>query len=435
MTATARKSWYRHLYVQVLIGVALGIACGLIAPQFAVELKPLADGFIKLVKMLIGPIIFCTVAHGIASVGDFKKLGHVGWRTFVYFEVVSTLALLMGLAVANGLRPGDGMNFDPSKALHSDDVKAKIDDAVNNSKSLDTVHFLLDLIPETLLSPFSSGKLLQTLLVAIVIGVAVARMGERGVPIIHGIDYITQVLFGVMNVIVRAAPLGALGGMAYLVGENGARSLANLAVLMLGFYATAIAFIVVVLGSIARMAGFSLFRLIAYLKEELLLVLGTSSSETALPGLMAKLEKLGCPESTVGLVVPTGYSFNLDGTNIYLSMGALFLAQATNTPLDLSDQLKILLIAMLTSKGAAGVTGAGFTTLVATISICPGIPIGSVALLVGIDRFMSECRSLTNLIGNGVATLVVSRWEGSVSAETLRRRLAASGDPDESPDA
>lgn len=413
------RSWYGILYVQVLLAIGLGIAIGALWPAFGKSLKPLGDAFINLVKMLISPIIFCTVVHGIASMGDLRKLGRIGGKTLLYFEIVSTFALLIGLVVVNVLKPGAGFNIDPA-TLDPDFAKTYTDKA----HTLTTVDFLLNVIPKTFFGAFVSGDLLQVLLVAILVAFAIAGMGERGQPLLHAIEYGSQVFFGVMKIVVKAAPIGAFGAMGFTVGSYGLGALNKLAALMVSFYATAILFIVVVLGSIAWFSGFSIFRFIAYIKEELLLVLGTSSSETALPGMIEKMQRLGCAQSTVGLVIPTGYSFNLDGTNIYMTMAAVFLAQATNTPLDLQHQVSLLVIAMITSKGASGVTGAGFVTLAATLAAVPSVPIASLALLVGIDRFMSEARALTNLIGNGVATVVISRWENEVTPQQLRQNLA-----------
>ena len=404
--------------MQVIIAVLVGVAVGFYWPDAGKSLKPLGDGFVKLVKMMIGPIIFCTVVHGIASVGDIKKLGRVGVKALLYFEVVSTLALIIGLVVVNVLKPGVGISFHADAAAVS--ASAGLSEKAH---ALSTTEFILNIIPSTFLGAFVSGDLLQVLLVSLLVALAVAMMGERGRPVLHVIESAGQVFFGVMQLVVKVAPLGAFGAMAYTVGAHGIGSLKNLLGLMLGFYLTAGLFVVFVLGSIARWCGFSIFRFLAYIKDELLLVLGTSSSETALPGLIEKMQRLGCSKSTVGLVVPTGYSFNLDGTNIYMAMAAVFLAQATNTPLDLPHQISLLVIAMITSKGASGVTGAGFITLAATLQAVPGIPIESLALLVGIDRFMSECRALTNFIGNGVATVAISRWEKEVTPEQLRARL------------
>ena len=437
-----RKPWYRVLYIQVLIAVALGIVVGhnwqtigkavvrsgifgadFAWPDVKDALKPLGDGFIKLVKMMIAPIIFCTVVHGIASMGDLKKLGRIGLKSLVYFEVVSTLALVIGLVVVNGLRPGDGFT-PPGTIFHADPTAlAAGHDFVEKAHAQSTAKFLLNIIPETFLGAFTSGDLLQVLFVSLLTAFALVAMGGKARPVLNAIDYVSQLFFGVMRIVVRAAPIGAFGAMAFTVGSYGIGALNKLLALMAGFYLTAGLFVVVVLGGIAWWCGFSIFRFLGFIRDELLLVLGTSSSETALPGLIEKMQRLGCSHSTVGLVVPTGYSFNLDGTNIYMAMAAVFLAQATNTPLDLPHQITLLLIAMITSKGASGVTGAGFVTLAATLTAVPGIPIESLALLVGIDRFMSECRALTNFIGNGVATIAISRWENEVTPETLRENL------------
>ncbi len=416
-TAPFSKPWYRMLYVWVIIGVVLGIVVGYAAPEAGKSLEPLGKGFINLVKMLIAPIIFCTVVHGIASMGDLKKLGRVGGKTLLYFEVVSTLALFLGLIVVNVLQPGAGFE----SALHGD--VAKVQTYVDQSHEHSTSKFLLNIIPTTFIGAFTSDNLLQVLLVSLLTGFAISSLGERGRPVLQVIDHGSRVFFAILNIVIKAAPIGAFGAMAYTVGSFGLGSLGSLAKLMAGFYFTAAFFVVVVLGLIARFSGFSIFRFLAYIKDELLLVLGTSSSETALPGMIAKMKRLGCSSSTVGLVIPTGYSFNLDGTNIYMTMAAIFLAQATHTPMTLGAQLSLLVVAMITSKGASGVTGAGFVTLAATLQAVPGIPIESLAILLGIDRFMSECRALTNLIGNGVATVVISRWEKEVSKEQLQANL------------
>ncbi len=415
-----RKPWYRILYVQVLVAVVAGIVIGWLFPGFGKSLKPLGDGFIKLVKMLIAPIIFCTVVHGVASMKDLKKLGRVGAKTLFYFEIVSTLALVIGLLVVNVLRPGDGFNIDP-KTLDP----AQTQNYVQTAQHLSTADFLLNLIPSTFFGAFVSGDLLQVLLVSLLAAFAISALGERGAPVLHVIDRASEIFFGVMRLVVKVAPIGAFGAMAFTIGSYGLGALGKLAALMAGFYLTATLFVVIVLGGIALWSGFSIFKFLNFIKDEILLVLGTSSSETALPGLIDKMKRLGCAPATVGLVIPTGYSFNLDGTNIYMAMAAVFLAQATNTPLNLSQQIGLLLIAMITSKGASGVTGAGFVALAATLASVPGIPIESLALLIGIDRFMSECRAVTNLIGNGVATVAISRWEGEVTRETLRERLRA----------
>jgi aerobic C4-dicarboxylate transport protein len=421
--APARKAWYRHLYAQVIIAVLLGILVGGLWPNTGKALKPLGDGFIKLVKMMIAPIIFCTVVHGIASMGELRKLGRLGFKALLYFEVVSTLALLIGLFVVNVARPGGGFNIDPQT------LDAKLTEGyAQKAKSLSAVDFILNIIPGTFLEPFVTGDLLQVLFIAVLMALAIAALREKGAPILHAIDRMAEALFGVMRIVVKAAPIGAFGAMAFTIGSYGFGALHRLGALMLCFYATAIVFVLGVLGAIAWKSGFSIFRFLKFIKDELLLVLGTSSSETALPGMIEKMQRLGCSRSTAGLVIPTGYSFNLDGTNIYMTMAAVFLAQATNTNLSLSQQIQLLVVAMLTSKGASGVTGAGFITLAATLATLPSIPIESLALLVGIDRFMSECRALTNLVGNGVATVVIARWEGEVSPETLQARLRDEGE-------
>ena len=418
-----RKPWYRILYIQVIIAVLLGIAVGYLQPEVGKSLKPLGDAFVKLVKMMIAPIIFCTVVHGIASVGDLRKLGRVGIKSLVYFEVVSTLALIIGLVVVNLLEPGVGIT-PAGETFHAD--PASLSSSSQYAEKANAAHgvdFFLNIIPSTFLGAFVSGELLQVLFVSILVAMAIAFMDQRGQPILDAIEQLGQLFFGVMNLVVKAAPIGAFGAMGYTVGAHGIETLNKLLALMLGFYITAGLFIVVVLGLIALWCGFSIFRFLVFIKDELLLVLGTSSSETALPGLIIKMQQLGCSKSTVGLVVPTGYSFNLDGTNIYMAMAAVFLAQATNTPLNLYQQISLLVIAMITSKGASGITGAGFVTLAATLQAVPGIPIESLALLVGIDRFMSECRALTNFIGNGVATLAISRWENELTGAELRENL------------
>jgi aerobic C4-dicarboxylate transport protein len=418
-----RKPWYKILYLQVLLAVGAGVVVGYFFPELGASLKPLGDGFIKLVKMLIGPIIFCTVVHGIAAMGDLKKLGRTGLKSLIYFEIVSTIALAIGLVVVNVLQPGAGLT-PPGEKFHVDASAADTGHSYSDkAHALSATEFLLNIIPNTLFSAFVSGDLLQVLPVAALVAFAIAGMGERGQPLLRGIEYGAEVFFGVMHIVVKAAPIGAFGAMAYTVGAHGVGTLNKLLLLMAGVYLTSGLFVVVVLGSIAWWCGFSIFRLLAYLKDELFLILGTSSSEPALPGLIEKMQRLGCSKSTVGLVVPTGYSFNLDGTNIYMSMAAVFLAQATNTPLNLGAQIYLLVIAMITSKGASGVTGAGFITLAATLQAVPGIPVESLALLVGIDRFMSECRALTNFIGNSVATVALSRWEKELTPETLNRNL------------
>jgi aerobic C4-dicarboxylate transport protein len=415
----ARRPWYRVLYIQVLIAIAVGIIIGHFFPKTGVALKPLGDGFIALIKMMIAPIIFCTVVHGIGSMSDLKKVGRVGVKTLFYFEVVSTLALCIGLLVGEILKPGAGFNIDPATL----DPKA-VATYVSRAKEEGVVAHLMGIIPDSFFGALARGDLLQVLLVSILSGFAISRLGDLGKKINAVIDGAAKIFFGVIRIIVQVAPIGAFGAMAFTIGAYGLGSLVNLAALIATFYLTSVLFILVVLGTIAHFAGFSILRFIAYIKDELLIVLGTSSSETVLPHMIQKMEHLGASQSVVGLVIPTGYSFNLDGTNIYMTLATLFLAQATNTPLTLGQELGILAIAMITSKGASGVTGAGFVTLAATLAIIPDIPVQSIALILGIDKFMSECRALTNLIGNGVATIVISRWEGELDVDKLHETMA-----------
>jgi aerobic C4-dicarboxylate transport protein len=413
-----KKPFYKVLYIQVLFAIIIGVLLGIYDPGLATAMKPLGDGFVKLIKMIIAPVIFCTVVAGIAGMQDMKKVGRVGGKALLYFEVVSTFALAIGLIVANLIKPGAGFNVNPATIdTHS------IAQYTDKTKALSTVDFLMNIIPNTFVDAFAKGEILQVLLIAILCGFALSMMGERGRPITRGIETLSHMIFGVVNIIMKAAPIGAFGAMAFTIGKYGVKSLIPLASLVGSFYLTCALFVVIVLGIIARLTGFSIFRYLAYIKEELLIVLGTSSSESALPAIMRKLEKLGCPKSVVGLVVPTGYSFNLDGTNIYMTMAALFVAQATNTDLTLTQELTILLVAMLTSKGASGITGAGFITLAATLAVVPTIPVAGMTLILGIDKFMSECRALTNIIGNGVATIVVSKWEGELDQERLSAEL------------
>jgi len=415
------KRIFGHLYVQVLTAIAIGVALGYFYPDTGAAMKPLGDGFIKLIKMIIAPIIFCTVVAGIAGMEDMKKVGRVGAKALLYFEVVTTFALLIGLIVVNVVQPGAGMNANIAK-LDTKEV-AKYTTA---AQSQNTTDFLLHVIPDTIVDAFAKGEILQVLLVALLFGFALSRMGERGRPVTELIDRIAHVLFGIVNIVMRLAPIGAFGAMAFTIGKYGLASLIPLAKLMGSFYATCLLFIFIVLGSIAKWTGFSILRFISYIKEELLIVLGTSSSESVLPRIMAKMENLGCSKPVVGLVIPAGYSFNLDGTSIYLTMAAIFVAQATNTPLTLTQQLTILGVLLLTSKGASGVTGSGFITLAATLSAIPTIPVAGLALILGVDRFMSEARALTNLIGNGVATVVMAKWEGELDQQMLEAKL---GDP------
>ena len=424
-----KKPFYKVLYVQVLIAIVLGVLLGVFYPELGTAMKPLGDGFIKLIKMIIAPVIFCTVVAGIAGMQDKKKIGRVGGKALIYFEVVSTFALAIGLVVANVAKPGAGFNVDPA---HLD--SSSIAQYTTNAHAQTTTEFIMHIIPTTFVDAFATGNILQVLLVAILFGFALSMMGERGRPVTKFIDDISHVIFGIVNIIMKVAPLGAFGAMAFTIGKYGIASLLPLAKLMGSFYLTCALFIFVVLGLIAKFTGFSIFKFIRYIKEELLIVLGTSSSESALPNLMRKLEKLGCSKPVVGLVVPTGYSFNLDGTNIYMTMAALFVAQATNTDLTLTQELTILLVAMLTSKGASGITGAGFITLAATLAVVPTIPVAGMTLILGIDKFMSECRALTNIIGNGVATIVVSKWEGELDKERLTAELKNPGSADEAKD-
>ena len=413
----ARRPWYSVLYIQVLIAIVIGILLGHFWPTLATQMKPLGDAFIALIRMMIAPVIFCTVVHGIASMRDMTKVGRVGLKTLVYFELVSTVALVIGLAVGELVRPGSGF----SGATVSGNAVAGF---IGKAKEESVVAHLLAIIPNTFVDAFAKGDLLQVLLIAILSGFALARMGSAGERIAAGVDLIAKMLFRIIAMIVRVAPIGAFGAMAYTIGSFGIGTLWNLIALIVTFYATSILFVLVVLGTIAHFAGFSILRFIAYIKDELLIVLGTSSSETVLPHMIQKMERLGASKSVVGLVIPTGYSFNLDGTNIYMTLATLFLAQATNTPLTLGQELTLLAVAMLTSKGASGVTGAGFITLAATLSVVGTIPIESLAILFGIDKFMSECRALTNLVGNGVATVVVSRWEGELDRDKLASAMA-----------
>jgi aerobic C4-dicarboxylate transport protein len=416
---------FRILYVQVLIAIALGVLVGVYARDVAVQLKPLADGFIALIKMLIGPIIFCTVAAGIAHMGDLKKFGRVGGKAILYFEAVSTLALALGVVVAEVVQPGGGLHiaFNPKDAAEFV-AKARNDTVVDH---------LMAIIPKTFVSAFADGDILQVLLLAILTGFGLSGLGELGAKGARVLDQVLQVFFAILRIVVRAAPIGAFGAMGFTIGKYGLAILIQLGALIGTFYLTSILFVVVVLGLIAWAAGFSIFRFLAYIREELLIVLGTSSSETVLPLMMQKLQRLGASKSVVGLVIPAGYSFNLDGTNIYMTLAVLFLAQVTGTHLTLTQELTLVAVAMLTSKGASGVTGSGFIVLAATLQAVPSIPIAALAILVGIDRFMSECRALTNLVGNGVATLVVAGWEKELDREALARELKRGARPEPEP--
>ena len=431
----ARKPFWAQLYFQVLVAIALGALVGHFWPSgtgadgeavagFGEKLKPLGDAFIRLVKMIIAPVIFLTVSTGIAHLRDLGRLGKVVGKAFAYFLTVSTLALILGLIVANVVRPGAGMNIDPT-TLSSGTVS----DYVTKAHDTDIIAFLMNIIPETVVGAFAGGEILQVLFFSILFGVSLAIIGDRAEPVLDVLEGLSAAMFKLVAILMRAAPIGAFGAFAFTIGKYGIGSVVNLAALVATFYLTSAFFVVGVLGVIARANGFSIFRLIRYLKEELLLVLGTSSSEAALPSLMQKLERAGCDKSVVGLVVPTGYSFNLDGTNIYMTLAALFIAQAVGVDLSLGDQLLLLAVAMLSSKGAAGVTGAGFITLAATLAVVPSVPVAGMALILGVDRFMSECRALTNFVGNAVATLVVARWENELDPEALDRALAGGPSP------
>ena len=416
-TSGARQPFYKILYVQVLAAILIGVLLGAFWPGVGVKMRPLGDAFLKLIKMVIGPIIFLTVSLGIAGMRDMKQLGRVGLKAVIYFEVVSTLALIIGLVVVNVLAPGEGFNVDP-KTLDTSGL------AEYTGKSPPAViDFLMSIIPTTPIEAFSKGEILGVLFFAVLFGLALSKLGEAARPTVAMLENLSKVIFRIVAMIMVVAPIGAFGAMAFTIGKYGVHSLGPLAGLMGGFYATCLFFIVVVLGGIGRLCGFSIFRFVSYIKDELLLVLGTSSSESALPRLMEKLETLGCAKPVVGLVVPTGYSFNLDGTNIYMTMAALFIAQATNTDLTLGQQLAILGVAMLSSKGAAGVAGSGFITLAATLAVVPTVPVEGMALILGVDRFMSEARALTNFIGNGVATIAVSRWEDALDRVQMDRTL------------
>ena len=420
-TAAARapkKPLYKSLYFQVIVAILLGVLLGYFLPDTGAAMKPLGDGFIKLIKMIIAPIIFCTVVVGIAGMESMKTVGKTGGYALLYFEAVSTLALVVGLVLINALQPGAGMNVDPA-SLDTKSIAAY----AAPGKMQSTTDFLLNVIPNTVVDAFAKGEILQVLLFSVLFGFALHAFGAKGKPVFEFIDKVSHILFGIVGIIMRVAPIGAFGAMAFTIGKYGVGSLLSLAKLMGTFYATCLFFILVVLGTIAWLHGFSIWKFIKYIKEELFIVLGTSSSESVLPRMIAKLENLGVKKSVVGLVIPTGYSFNLDGTSIYLTMAAVFIAQATNTQLTLVQELTLLGVLLLTSKGAAGVTGSGFIVLAATLSAVGDVPVAGLALILGIDRFMSEARALTNLIGNGVATVVVGRWCGEVDVERMRRML------------
>src|SRR5690242_11740122 len=421
---TAAKPWYKILYVQVLIAIVLGAVVGWLSPGFATNdwIKAMGDGFIKMIKMVIAPIIFCTVVSGIAHISDAKKVGRIGVKALLYFEVVSTFALVIGLIVGNVVRPGAGFGSAAADA-------AKVAGYAKQAEAQKSVDFILHIIPDTVVGAFATGEILQVLFFSILFGFAIMSLGERGHTLRSFVDDAAHGVFGVISIVMRAAPIGAFGAMAYTIGKFGTGAILNLLGLILTFYLTAALFVFVVLGIIARIVGFSIFKFIGYLKDELLLVLGTSSSESALPALMEKLERLGCSKSVVGLVVPTGYSFNLDGTNIYMTLASLFIAQAMDFHLTWTQQGTILLVALLTSKGASGISGAGFITLAATLATVNPALVPGMAVLLGIDKFMSECRALVNFTGNGVATVVVAWWEGELDRDKLTAALSRDVDP------
>lgn len=416
--AAPKLPFYRQLYFQVVFAIVVGVLLGYFEPAYGAAMKPFGDAFIKLIKMIIAPVIFLTIVTGIAGMTHLSTVGRVFGKAMAYFLTFSTLALVVGLIVANVFQPGAGMNINVADL----DQKA-VQGYVAKSHDMSMTGFVMDIIPKTLISPFIGDNILQVLLVAVLFGVSLAMTGEAGKPILNFFEALQKPVFKLVNIVMKAAPIGAFGAMAFTIGKFGLGSLLNLVELVMTFYITSAIFVLLVLGAVARACGFSVIKLIRYLKEELLLVLGTSSSESALPSLMHKMEHAGCKKSVVGLVVPTGYSFNLDGTNIYMTLAALFIAQATNTELTLGHQIALLLVAMLSSKGAAGVTGAGFITLAATLAVVPEVPVAGMALILGVDRFMSECRSITNFIGNAVATVVVSRWEKGVDMQRLNAVL------------
>src|SRR5712671_4665267 len=417
-----KKPFYTGLSFQVLVGVGIAIILGYISPATAIAMKPLGDAFIRLITMIITLVIFCTLVTGIAGMEDMKKVGRVGGKALLYFEVVSTIALLMGLIVGNLVGPGSGFNIDPATL----DAKA-VSEYAGQAQAQTVVQFLSHIIPNTIVDAFTRGDILQVLFVSLLFGFALSLAGPRGKPLVDFLDALTRVVFRIVAILMRFAPIGAFGAMAFTIGKYGLASLGPLVKLIATLYFTSLLFVVVLLGAIARLAGFGILRFLWFLREEILLVLATSSSEPALPALMAKLERLGCSKALVGLVVPTGYTFNADGTSLYMTLAALFVAQATNTHLSLAQQFTILGVALLTSKGASGVQGAAFIALVATMMVIPTIPVAGMALILGIDRFLSMCRAVVNMIGNAVATLVVARWENELDRVTLQRNLAEEG--------
>ncbi|MBO0369333.1 dicarboxylate/amino acid:cation symporter [Pseudomonas shirazensis] len=421
---TTRQPLYKSLYIQVLVAITVGILLGHFYPETGVALKPLGDGFVKLIKMVIAPIIFCTVVSGIAGMQSMKSVGKTGGYALLYFEIVSTIALIIGLVVVNVVKPGAGMHIDVT-TLNASSVAAYAAAGAQQT----TIGFLLNIIPNTVVGAFANGDILQVLMFSVIFGFALHRLGSYGRPLLDMIDRFAHVMFNIINMIMKLAPIGAFGAMAFTIGQYGVGSLVQLGYLMACFYITCLAFILIVLGGICRAHGFSVLKLIRYIREELMIVLGTSSSESALPRMLAKMERLGAKKSVVGLVIPTGYSFNLDGTSIYLTMAAVFIAQATDTQMDISHQITLLLVLLVASKGAAGVTGSGFIVLAATLSAVGHLPVAGLALILGIDRFMSEARALTNLIGNGVATIVVAKWVKELDEDKLHAELASGGSP------
>jgi len=420
MTPSTRTPLYAQLYVQVLTAIVVGILLGLLRPDLGAQMKPLGDGFIKLIRMIIAPVIFTTVVVGISTMGDIKDLGRIGVKTLLYFEVITTpIVLVIALVVVNVVQPGAGINADPA-TLDAGAVSAY----ATTAESLTTVQFLLNIIPATFVGAFANGEILQVLLISVLFGLSLLFLGERAKPLVGVIEGLSDAFFGVVRIIMRAAPVGAFGAMAFTVGTYGVGTLLSLGKLMAAFYLACLIFILGGMGVIARVCGFSILRFIVYIKDEILIVLGTSSSESVLPRIMARLEHLGCSKRVVGLVVPTGYSMNLDGTTVYMAMASVFIAQATNTPLPLSSQLGLMAVLLITSKGAAGVTGSGFVVLAATLSAIPTIPVAGLALIIGIDRFMSEARAITNLIGNSLAAVVVARWDNALDMDQLHRVLA-----------
>jgi aerobic C4-dicarboxylate transport protein len=416
--AAQRRPLYTVLYVQVITAIALGAVLGYLQPEMGAAMRPLGDAFIKLVRMMIAPIIFAVVVAGIAKIGDLKALGRIGVKALIYFEVVSTIALVVGLVVVNVLRPGDGINADPATL----DANA-VAQYAKTAESLSTTEFLLNIIPNTIVGAFANGDILQVLLFSVLFGIALLHLGETGRPLVNIIDQFAHGLFKMIHLIMRVAPIGAFGAMAFTIGRFGIGSLLQLGQLMAGVYLTCVFFVFIVLGTITRLSGFSVWKFLKYIREEIFITIGTSSSEAVLPRIMGKLEHLGCSRPVVGLVVPTGYSFNLDGTSIYMTMAAIFVSQATNSPLSWGQQIGLLGLAIVTSKGSAAITGGGFVTLAATLAAFPVVPVAGLALLLGIDRFMSEARALTNLIGNAVATVVIARWEGALDVARMNRLL------------